>query len=188
MSDELGHSTLASPNKMHTGVTVSGAICTGKSTVSKRLGERLRWSHVSSGRIFREYCEQNNLDVLEVSKLSDQFHRECDGLLLHKMHTEGFCVFEARIAGWLARSAPSIFKVLLTARLPVRIDRYVQREHVSPEIARQQIEERDANDFRKLQGLYSVDYQDQELYNLIIDTSEMPLEAVVQCILQNIKQ
>ena len=48
-------------------ITLSGDLGSGKSTVGRRLAERLNLPHYSAGSLFREIGQISNLDALQTN-------------------------------------------------------------------------------------------------------------------------
>lgn len=170
-------------------LTVSGEICSGKSTVSSEIAKKLCWKHLSTGTLFREYCKKHGYDVLDISYLPDEIHKNYDEFVKDMMKNAKNYIFEGRLCGWMARDLKNIFKVFITASLDIRIEREIKREKISYLQAREELLARDMADLRKFQILYDIpDYRNNKFYDTVIDTSNLSVNEVVKIILYNLEE
>ena len=44
-------------------ITISGKICTGKTTLLKRLQKKLNWTTFMTGQLFRDYVKNHKLNL-----------------------------------------------------------------------------------------------------------------------------
>jgi cytidylate kinase len=169
-------------------VTVSGEICSGKSSAGRELAAQLGWRFQSVGQMFRDYCRERGLDVLASSHLPDEVHREYDDYVRTMMVEHSGIVFEGRLTGWIARDISQILKVYLDAPLDVRVKRCIGREKANPAQVANELRARDAADLAKFNGLYALgDYRDPQFYDLTLDTSELPIDGVVTRLLAELR-
>jgi predicted cytidylate kinase len=154
-------------------ITISGEICSGKSSIADALIALLPgWWQVNTGQRFREYCESRGMSIQEVSHLPDEVHQKFDASQREVLETESHVVVEGRLAGWLALGLEDVFKIYCYAPLEVRLLRYMEREGVSRAKAMYYIEYRDSRDLEKFRKMYTVaDYRASCFYDLQIDTS-----------------
>lgn len=166
-------------------ITISGLVCTGTTTLSKFLAEKLGWQRVSSGEIFREYCRKHNLPIEQASLRPDSITLEIDGMVKDKLKKEKNLIFEAWLSGFLARDIPEVFKILLVCNEALRIDRLVNRDNMAVEEAKKHIEIREKENFKKWQRIYKVsDFWDPKHYDLVIDTYANSKEETLNKTLQ----
>ena len=152
-------------------ITISGLVCTGTTTLSKLLADKLNWTRHSSGEMFREYCRKHNLAIEQTSLRPDSITLEIDGMVKEKLQKENQIIMEGWLTGFLARSIPGVFKILLLCNEALRIDRLVNRDAMTVEQAKEHIEVREAENFKKWQRIYkAADFWDSKKYDLTIDT------------------
>lgn len=168
-------------------ITLTGEVCSGKSTIAKALLQRLPdWEQANTGEKFRQICAARGISIQEVSSLPDDVHREVDNWQRSLAATESNMIIEGRLAGWLARDMEHVFRVYCYSDLNTRLQRYMQREHVSEQRAREDIDYRDRNDVLKYQRMYNLpDYRDPAFYNLQLDTSHQSAEELAQIIVEH---
>jgi len=167
-------------------ITLSGEMCSGKSSVAKEIAGRLTgWQLVNTGQVFREICTRQGLTIQDVASLPDETHREVDEIQRNQVETGKHLVVEGRLAGWLARDLPDVYRVYCEAPLEVRIRRYMEREQSEPLEAAADIGHRDQGDIQKYSRIYGIpDYRSPEFYTIRLDTSHAsPGELAEQIII-----
>lgn len=171
-------------------ITISGEIATGKSTITRSLLARLPgWKHVNTGDRFREFCSSKGISIQQVSFLPDEVHREFDLLQRFEAKTRSNFILEGRLAGWLTRDFPHVFRVFCYAPMEVRIQRYMEREDCAEDEAKSEIEYRDERDVLKFRRMYDVhDYREPSFYNLVLDTSMTSPDILAEMILDAVRQ
>ncbi|MCX6730953.1 MAG: cytidylate kinase family protein [Candidatus Roizmanbacteria bacterium] len=172
---------------MYSKITISGKICTGKSSVFRQLLKQLKWPTFSSGAYFREYSKTHNLELNNAEEQTDILTRKVDGMVKEMLHKPGHLLLDAWLGGVLAEGTHDVLKVLLTADDSTRFKRFADREKVSLDVAKQEVLLRDSSWFEKVKKIHNrSDFFDKENYNLIIDTSNVNVEYVVSTILKNL--
>jgi cytidylate kinase len=163
-------------------IAIGGLIATGKSTVATLLAERLGFRHISAGEVLREMARRKGVSLLEISHMAEEDHsidREIDHLQ-SEMAKAGDAVVESRLCGWMVDAD---LKVWLRAPLEVRADRVAQREGKSREQALQEMLAREASERKRYQEIYGIDLDDLSPYDLILDSSRWPPEAIVETLI-----
>jgi len=155
-------------------ITISGEIATGTSTLAAALVDlQPGWRLSKTGDRFREYCQLHGLSLLDVGSLPDEVHRAFDLEQRAMLEDEQRLVVEGRLAGWLARDLPDVFRVFCHAPLAVRVSRYAQREQADGTRSLADIRHRDRGDREKYRQVYGlVDYRASEFYQLVLSTAK----------------
>lgn len=173
-------------------VTISGRPGSGKSVVATRVAEQLGVSHVSAGDFMREMAEERGMSILELSRSAeehDSIDREIDDRTSRLAEWGGDFVMDARL-GW--HFVPQSVKIFLDVRPEVAARRVYgagrgsERENVDLETTQRAIETRTASERDRYLGYYGVDYFDHGHYDLVIDTSDLSIEEVVDRILEHV--
>jgi cytidylate kinase len=165
-------------------ITISGPAGSGKSTAAKALAARLDYDHVSGGDIFRELAAEKGMSPLELNKHAeedDQIDRDLDRRLREIAAERDDLVLESRLAGWMAGEHAD-FRVWLDAPLSVRAQRISEREDKSVDLARTETKERAESEARRYQDYYGIDIHDLAIYDLVLNTSRLDPEGVVEAI------
>lgn len=185
------HSSIRGRSKnkciMFSKITISGKICTGKSSVFRQLQKILNWPTFSSGAYFREYAKTHNLVLNNAEEQTDVFTRKVDGMAKEMLNKPGNLLLDAWLGGILAGNTKDVLKVLLTADDTTRFGRFAAREKISFEEARREVLQRDLSWFKKVKKIYNrSDFFDKKNYSLVIDTSHMTVENIVSTILKSL--
>ena len=71
-------------------------------------------------------------------------------------------------------------KIYVTAPIPVRILRVMQRDEVSETYARNETLHRDESEKKRYLEIYQINITDLAIYDLIVNTEKWSKEAVIQ--------
>jgi predicted cytidylate kinase len=168
-------------------ITISGKICTGKSTLFNSLKEKLKWPTFSSGQQFREFAQKNKLNLVRAQEQNDTLTKKIDNKAKKLLHKPGNLLVDAWLGGILASNLPDVLKILLTADDETRFKRFSKRENLQFDEAEKQVLERDENWFNRVSDIYGRnDFFDIKHYNLIIDTSNKSPEQITELVLDRL--
>lgn len=130
----------------------------------------------------REYDRNRGVDEKYAGSdtRGDQWERDIEAMTLKKLKNEEKLIYEAWLAGFVARDIESVLKVLLICKDELRIDRLVNRDQTTVEQAKRQIQERERGNITKWEKLYGeYDFWSPQYFDLVIDTySSGPMETV----------
>lgn len=169
-------------------ISIFGFAGTGKTTAGKLLAEKLGYNYVSTGNMFRAKASVLGITLQELeqkSELDESFDRELD------KETEDFgknnnnFVIESRLA-W--HFVPDSFKIMFDCDFDVRIFRISDREHKDFEQVKMETLEREESikeRYKRYYGINCVD--DKENFDLIIDTTNITPETIVEIMMNSIK-
>lgn len=192
-------------------ITISGLPGCGSTTLLKLLRTHLQeegWQGFSGGEFMRAYAEAKGLFEQkgglhhDASHYEDDFDRQIDYGMRERLTTEKNWILESWISGFMAQQVPGVLKVLLTcSNDAVRIDRIVNRDQVTIDEAKENIQKRVDNNVTKWRRLYAqewndwvvqtgkatandeIDFWQPNLYDVVIDTFSTPKEAVLEAVL-----
>src|SRR6266571_3748296 len=164
-------------------ITVSGRIGAGSTSLAKHLAKKLSWKHIEGGEIFWEAVRKRmHLTPKDTNLRPDEEDVLFDEQLKKILGEDEHIVLETKLAAFLAQRIPGIFKIGIVCddaegqdQTAIRIDRLVNREHVSIAEAKAEVVEREKNDLAKWRRLY-VDndqawvYWDKNYYDLMVNT------------------
>ena len=164
-------------------IAISGKYATGTTTLSKNLVKSLGWKHINVGDIQRKYDREHNINENMQGALSrpDDHEKEIDDMTKKILSIDSNLIYEAWLAGFMAKSIPDVLKVLLIcSNEGVRIDRVVNRDRLSVDEAKKYIKQREEENLTKWKKLYGdYDFWDEKNFDVIIDTySSGPMETL----------
>lgn len=166
-------------------ITISGRPGSGKSTVAKALATRLEFPHASAGDFMREMAAERGVTVLELSRMAETdetIDREIDRRSAELGAAGGSLVMDSRLA-W--HFIPQSLKVFLdvtpevAARRIYGDSRGSEAENVDLVATERATEERARSESQRYRDYYGIDYLDPSHYDLVVDTSALTIEAVV---------
>lgn len=169
-------------------ITISGKICTGKSALFKNLKQKLGWSSYSASQFFRDWCKEHSVPIFDAQLRPESLTREIDEGMRKKLAEGKNLILEGWLSGFMAQGIPGVLKVLLTCQDEERIKRFAQRENVSSEKTRKEIQKREDNLFQKWRKVYGRDdFLEAKYYDLVVDTTQLKPEKVVDLVLKKLK-
>lgn len=172
-------------------ITISGRPGSGKSVVAAKVADVLGIGHVSAGDFMREMAEERGISILELSRLAEQddaIDAEIDGRTRRLAATGEEFVIDARL-GW--HFVPESFKVFLDVRPEVAARRIygaqrgTERENIDLEKTRAAVESRTRSETSRYQEYYGLDYTDPSHYDVVVDTSDLTVDQVVDQVLSH---
>lgn len=149
--------------------------------------------HVSAGDFMREMADERGLTILELSRDAedgDTIDREIDARTVRLATESDHFVMDARL-GW--HFIPDSFKVFLEVRPDVAAQRIydaqrgAEHENVSLDDTRKAVELRTESEHTRYMAYYELDYADHSQYDLVVDTSDKPLDEVVALVLASVE-
>ena len=163
-------------------ITIDGPSGAGKGTLGRHIAEELGITYYSAGDFFREIAEEKGMTVEELSQEADKdIDVQIDRRTLEKGLNES-CVIESRIASRVL-GGYSDLKIYLTADLDERARRAMgdkgrkAEEHTdSVEEKKRKVKERDRNNDERYERYYGIDMDDREIYDVIIDNTDLGIE------------
>ncbi|UCE36171.1 MAG: AAA family ATPase [Thermoplasmata archaeon] len=171
-------------------ITIGGPPGSGKTTVATLLSKKLNLELVVIGEIFRSLAQERGYTLVQFGEMAQNDHsidRELDKRTVSRAK-EGDMILEGRLAGvMLYQNNIPAYKVWIDADLGERANRISERDggEISEVINR--IKEREHCERMRYEEIYSVRLDDRSIYDLIIDTSSLSPEEVVEVILKEIK-
>ncbi|MDO5561749.1 MAG: AAA family ATPase [bacterium] len=197
-------------------VVISGLPGCGSTTLLNGLKEELEfagWRGFSGGEFMRAYATErglwdpNNDEHHSAAVYSDDFDREVDFGMREKLNTQKQWIIESWLAGFMAQNVPGVLKILMICSSnDVRIDRVMNRDDVSVEVAKRNTMERYQKNLDKWSRMYAQQWQDwvvakgkaspnepinfwkPELYDLVIDTYGLTQEEGLRMALRVLRK
>lgn len=197
-------------------VTISGFPGCGSTTLLNLLREKLKfdgWKGFSGGEFMRAYAEEKGLFQKKgglhhsAEHYEDDFDRQVDYGMREKLETQEKWIIESWLSGFLAQGVPGVLKVLMTCSdEAVRIDRVVNRDKVTVEEAKHNMQQRYTENFNKWKRMYDkewqgwvvapgrapkdapIDFWRPDLYDVVIDTYALNQKQTLDLVLQKLQE
>lgn len=173
---------------MYTKVTISGKICTGKTTLFWGLQRVLLWSTFSASQFFRDYARSYRVSLQTAGEQESELTRAVDTSMAKLLQGDTPILVEGWMAGIMADSIAGVLRILLVCDETERIRRFAKRENVDEKEATQKITERESLWMKKLKAIYGRDdFFAEHHYNCIVDTTKQLPQEVLEATLLKIK-
>jgi predicted cytidylate kinase len=173
-------------------VTISGPPGSGKTTVCRKLSERLGLKAVVFGEFFRSLAADKGMTLSEFGVLAEQdpsIDRMIDDLILGVASKNTDIILESRLSAYmLTKNNIPAFRVYLWASPEIRIKRVGIREGESLEEVYRHTIERQSSEAKRYKMYYGIDIEDKSVYDLVINTDELNPDQVVDRIIKGIEE
>ena len=97
-------------------ITISGKICTGKTTLLKSLQKELNWPIFMTGQLFRDYVKKNVLNLEQVEEQNDELTKKIDYQVRDMINVPGNLIVDGWMSGIMAQDLPDVLKILLICK------------------------------------------------------------------------
>lgn len=183
----------------YSSLAISGQPGTGRSTLLNNLKvylQPLGWEFFSGGEWSRTYAIENGMhkaDDLSHHKATDygdEIDFQIDVAMRNKLADPSVhMAVESWIAGWNMRGFPHVLKILLLCDEALRIDRVVNRDHLTVEETKKHLEDREKENLTKWSRIHktnATDFWDPKAYDLVIDTYKYSREETLEKVLEKL--
>lgn len=125
-----------------------------------------------------------NLLGLKPSFKQQQAYHRGVRIVMEEQAARGNVVLVGRAGQVILKDHRDVMHVRIVAPLALRIERIAARQRVSPAAARAQVETSDRTRRTYLRRYYHVDYNDVSLYDLVINTRGLTVEAATRILVE----
>lgn len=165
----------------YTNITISGKICTGKSTLRSLLVKKLGWASFSTGELFRQYVIDHKLSLEKAEEQNNTLSKKIDNKVRSLLKTQKNLIVDSWLAGITAKNIPGVLKILLVCKDDIRYKRFAKREKIDYQTGKEKVEERFNNWANKIKKIYKqTDFYNPKLFDLVIDTSFITPQAILR--------
>jgi cytidylate kinase len=181
-------------------VTLSHEIGAGGPQIGQSLAQRLGFHYVDqeliSQAVLRYGLLEEKLSSLDESKpsLFERFDTETRRYLtvlqtaLYEFAENDRVVLMGRAGQWLLRGIPHVLRVRVMAPFDFRVKHLGKRlsvqmgEHTNPRMVHDMVRRDDTEKAGRMRYLHEVDVRDPALYDLVINTERLSIDAAVELI------
>lgn len=171
-------------------ISFNGQEGSGKSTIAKLVAEKLGWPRYYMGQMVRDMAAEKNMTLLEFRKVCDNdpnFDKKVDDHIVKLSEQQDEFVIESRTA-W--HFIPDSLKIYLKVDPKVaaeRIFKALMEENNrgnedtnlnTVENILESILKRRSEDSERYFSLYGIHQDDEKNYDLIVDTTNLPVDKV----------
>jgi len=171
-------------------ITIAGKPGSGKTTVAKMLAASLGYRYYSAGQRMKELAVKRGISLnrlLEQAAIDPSIDKEVDDWQAQLGKKEKKFVLDSRLG---FHFIPGSFKVFLDVDLDVSAERLYQGSHLGERTlkeTREFIQRRIDTEILRFSKRYQVNPFDFSHFNLVLITSALPPERIVQEILDRTK-
>ena len=173
-------------------ITISGQPGAGSTTIAKMLAEKTKHKLITVGEINKQIAKEQGMEIGEfwehLKKNPEQlkkFHKQLDEK--QKKLAVGNVIMNGKLSAFQIPHAD--LKILLTADVNTRAARTVKRDGGTIKEAAEKITKREKNERKEWKKIYKFDYvKDTEYYDMIINTTKLSPEEIVEKITQSMEE
>jgi CMP/dCMP kinase len=175
-------------------ITITGALGSGKSTVAKILVEKLNLKHYSSGGLMREIAERRGVTLLELSKIAEtdkSVDKEIDEKQVQLGEEEDNFIIDGRLSWHFIPNSIKIFLDVTDDEAAKRIfkeSRKDEKYNTDLRTTLENIKNRRASEIKRYQEYYGINYYHKKNYDLVVDSTTITAERVVEKIILILNQ
>lgn len=160
--------------------------------VAERLNYRLVWRDLINQAAIRAGAPEvalamlDEFNLLGIAPTQQQFkdYIRVVGQVIRELADEGKIVIVGRAGQVLLQDDPRILHVRVVAPIEVRVERLVSARGILLESARAQIQASDRARKNYLRRFYHVNWEDSNLYDIILNTGRISVAAAADTIYQ----
>lgn len=174
-------------------ITISGLPGSGKSTVGRLLAEKLGYKFYSMGDLRGQAATQRGMTIYqfeEASAKDPSLDRGTDNLQKKLGESEDNLVIDSWLGFHFIPQAVKIFLTIDPQRAGERVFQNPRPDEPAMQNTTevQQMMQKRFNNFEiRIQKLYGISLQNQEAFDLVIDTSNLTPKEIVDTIIQTIQ-
>ncbi len=168
-------------------IAIDGMAAVGKGTVAKFVADKLGVEHFSASDVFYQVADERNLEDHELSEEAEkELDLEIDRRTLERALNQN-CVVEGRIPCYAVGSFADL-RIKMKADPSERARRLAGRENTERREAEEIVEKRDREDSRRYMEYYSIDTSDTEIYDIVIDNTDLSIKQQNNMVLEELKK
>jgi len=180
-------------------ITISGPHGSGKTTVGKIIADKLNYKFFSTGDARGEIALKHNMTMNELNKVGETEawpHKEVDDYI-QELGTKADDIV---IDSWLAfHFIPKSFKIFFKINPKTAAERIFKQKQADSSVREDEEKTKDVEDTIRdikektdswkigIKKLYDIDPFDEKHYDIVVDTSNLTIEQVVDDLLAKIK-
>lgn len=170
-------------------ITIFGMAGTGKTSTCREVAKRLGYEFFSGGDFARATAQKMGMTINELDELSktdSKIDIERDRVITEFGKTHNNFLVEARLA-W--HFIPDSFKICYKCDFDTRTNRIADREKKDIAQVRRETEEREKAIYDRFAKYYGIaDFEDEDHFDLVLDTKQLNYNEVVDTIISTLKE
>ena len=180
-------------------ITISGQACSGKTTVGKLLAKKLKYKFYDIGTLRKAVALARGMTIEEYNRYGEthpETDKDADAETVRLGKTENNFVIQGRLAYHFIPKSLKIYLIvspdIAAKRISMDNNTGAERNSSSKNASLDEIKklnaDRDKGDILRYRKIYGIkDFTDKKNYDLIIDTSNLTPEKIVEKIMANVE-
>lgn len=173
-------------------ITITGGLYSGKSSVTKIICEEIDYTYFNVGELQRKLAVEKGMSIMEYNDymFDNNLDHEVDNKTVEIGREKQNLIFDARLAWYFI---PDSFKIYLKVEIDIAVERAMNSKrgksenYTSRREAKSNIIERRKLEVTRFQEMYNIDIDKDSNYDLVIDTSYMTMEDVIDKTLKKLR-
>lgn len=165
-------------------ITISGKAGSGKSTIAKQLAYKLNLKHYSVGDMMRELAIKKGMSIIEFSKFAEdnpKIDKQLDDYQIRLSKEDNF-IIDGRIS---FHFIPNSIKIFLEVKDETAVKRISKaKRKTEQEVTIAQLKARRDSEKKRYKKLYNIDPYKKSNYDIVIDTTKLSINEVLNKILK----
>lgn len=180
-------------------VSFNGDEGSGKSTIAKKTAKELDYPRYSMGQIFRNMAKKKGITLVELLKFCEknpEIDKEVDQYLIELSQKEKDFIIESRTAWHFISTSLKIYLKVESKEGAKRIFKEFENNTIrssedkgmdSVENIMASEQDRKARDEERYKKYYGINIHDENNYDFVLDTTNLPIDQVLEKTLKFIK-
>jgi predicted cytidylate kinase len=174
-------------------IIISGQIASGTSTTTELLAEKLDYKYLDIGKLFRKMAKKRNKNIITYQKIAakePQIDKKIDyNTTIEFIKKNKKAVITGKCTPWILEKLNiRSYKIFLKAPEKIRAQRLAKRENIPLQEAFFELIQREKLHSQRWQKEYNIDRKDLSIYDLIINTTNLSPQQVIDKILAKLRE
>ncbi len=174
-------------------ITISGLPGAGKTSVGKKIAKKLNYKFYSMGDLRGKIAIKKGISINQLNKLGENeswTDTDIDNYQKELGKTKDNLVIEGRLSFYFIPNSIKIFLTVTPTTGATRIFKTNRKDEEPTKSIKElekQIQNRIKSDKLRYKKYYNIDSYDTTHYDIVIDTTNIPIQEVVKKILKKIR-
>ncbi len=173
-------------------IVTGGRAGSGKSTIARLVAKKLNLKHYSMGDLQRSIAKEKGISLLELGKLEEKdptIDKDLDNKQKVLGEKEDNFVIDGRLSAFFI---PKAIKIFLDADEKTRAERILKdnreiEKNSNIDKTIKNMNKREKSENKRYKQYYGLDCYNKDNYDVVIDTTNLTIEQVVNKVIEAVK-